>query len=131
MLSTVQYPYSSAIHTKLATGFEHMEFYGSRHDGQAGGDVLTGGDGADSFIFRSIAGQGHDVITDFNASDGDHIVLHLDLNSTIDSYEDFMQAATQTENGVLIDLDGQGSASSSILIAGAVLEDLTPEKVFA
>lgn len=99
--------------------------------GQAGDDVLTGGEGADSFIFRSIAGQGHDVVTDFNTSEGDHIVLHRDLNSTIHSYEDFMQAATQTENGVLIDLDGQGSASSSILIAGAVLEDLTPENVFA
>ena len=99
--------------------------------GQAGDDILNGGEGADYFIFRSIAGLGHDIITDFNAAEGDAIILHRDLFSTIQSYDDFMKNATQTEDGVLVDLDGQGSASSSVLIADAGLEDLTRENVFA
>jgi hypothetical protein len=37
----------------------------------------------------------------------------------------------QTENGVLIDLDGHGSSSSSILIADTVLEDFSRENVYA
>ncbi|MEM9567992.1 MAG: LamG-like jellyroll fold domain-containing protein, partial [Cyanobacteria bacterium P01_E01_bin.34] len=42
--------------------------------GQAGNDTLTGGDGADRFVFESLT-DGIDVITDFNAVDGDRIVL--------------------------------------------------------
>lgn len=46
----------------------------------AGADTLTGGAGADLFVFRSTTdtgvGASGDVITDFRASDGDHIDLH-------------------------------------------------------
>lgn len=43
--------------------------------GGMGGDSLTGGLGADSFLFASIAAANGDVITDFNAGQGDLIDL--------------------------------------------------------
>jgi len=42
-------------------------------DGGAGNDALTGGIGADVFVFRGIFG--HDLVTDFNAAQGD--MLHI------------------------------------------------------
>ena len=42
-------------------------------EGGTGSDELTGGRGADTFVLA--AGSGHDVITDFNESDGDQIVI--------------------------------------------------------
>ena len=42
-------------------------------EGGAGNDVLTGGGGGDTFVFR--ANGGHDVVTDFNASQGDRVML--------------------------------------------------------
>jgi Ca2+-binding RTX toxin-like protein len=42
--------------------------------GGAGNDTLTGGTGADTFIFNG--GGGVDLITDFNAAEGDKINLH-------------------------------------------------------
>ena len=43
--------------------------------GGAGTDYLTGGRGADTFVVR--AHSGYDVITDFNAAEGDHVLLDL------------------------------------------------------
>ena len=43
--------------------------------GGAGADTLTGGNGADQFVFNSASG-GIDLITDFNAQEGD--VLRFD-----------------------------------------------------
>ncbi|ONG48217.1 hypothetical protein BKE38_22260 [Pseudoroseomonas deserti] len=45
----------------------------NRIDGAAGNDVLTGGDGADTFVFS--AGSGADRITDFDAGEGDRLLL--------------------------------------------------------
>ncbi|SFJ33683.1 type I secretion C-terminal target domain (VC_A0849 subclass) [Phyllobacterium sp. CL33Tsu] len=126
----------------LRAGFSNDTLHGGNGDdmlygedgndeltGGTGDDVLSGGAGGDYFIFNSIGGQGHDVITDFNGAEGDIIIVQRDLISTLHSFEDFMHAATQTENGVLVDLDGDGASTSSILIANASLEDLTPDNV--
>jgi Ca2+-binding RTX toxin-like protein len=51
--------------------------------GGTGDDVLTGGAGADTVVFHSIAGQGYDTITDFNVGEGDVLWLQRDLFSTI------------------------------------------------
>ncbi|WJN59215.1 M10 family metallopeptidase [Pseudomonas sp. SO81] len=56
--------------------------------GNLGADVLTGGEGADIFLFRALSelgmGAQRDVITDFNASQGDQINLSaLDANSLL------------------------------------------------
>lgn len=44
-------------------------------DGGLGEDTLTGGEGADRFVFSSAAQSGADTVTDFNASEGDRLVL--------------------------------------------------------
>lgn len=42
-------------------------------EGGAGNDYMTGGGGGDTFVFRS--NGGHDVVTDFNAAQGDRVLL--------------------------------------------------------
>ncbi|WP_304413758.1 calcium-binding protein [Sphingobium sp. EM0848] len=42
-------------------------------DAGAGNDTLTGGGGADTFVFH--IGSGHDVVTDFNQAQGDHLLF--------------------------------------------------------
>ena len=42
-------------------------------EGGSGNDVLTGGGGGDTFVFRS--NGGNDVVTDFNAAQGDRVLL--------------------------------------------------------
>ena len=44
-------------------------------DGREGDDTLTGGPGRDAFVYYASAGNGADVITDFDASE-DTIALH-------------------------------------------------------
>ena len=46
--------------------------------GGAGADVLTGGSGADTYVFTAQDWAQGDVITDFNASEGDKIQFDLD-----------------------------------------------------
>ena len=41
--------------------------------GDRGSDTLTGGTGADTF--HSFSGAGTDIVTDFNAADGDRVQL--------------------------------------------------------
>jgi len=62
--------------------------------GDLGNDTLTGGAGADTF--RAFAGGGHDVITDFNAAEGDRIALDPGTGYT----------ATQVGADVVLDLGG-------------------------
>lgn len=50
-------------------------------DGGAGNDTLTGGAGADTFVLRS--GGGHDVVTDFDPSAGDRVMLDFGSYSDV------------------------------------------------
>ena len=52
-----------------------------RLDGGSGNDALTGGEGADTFVLRS--GGGDDVITDFNAAEGDRVMFDYGTYSDI------------------------------------------------
>jgi Ca2+-binding RTX toxin-like protein len=49
--------------------------------GDLGSDTLTGGAGADRFLFRP--GSSHDVISDFNAAEGDRIALPAGVGFTV------------------------------------------------
>jgi|GEM_PF-3866432 len=84
--------------------------------GGAGDDVLSGGFHADKFVFAS--GSGQDTITDFEAHKDS-----LDLSETTTDFTDLASvqvAATDTADGVLIDLGG----GDSVLIAGMTVSDL-------
>jgi serralysin len=78
--------------------------------GDLGDDTLSGGAGADSF--RAFAGGGRDVITDFNAAEGDRI--QLDPGTTY--------AATQSGADVVLDLGG----GAQTILRNVQLATLTP-----
>jgi len=73
-------------------------------DGGAGSDQLTGGGGADRFVFAG--GFGHDVVTDFNRSQGDKIAF---APSTFGNYAAVTNATTQVGADVLITASGADS----------------------
>lgn len=91
--------------------------------GGAGDDVMTGGAGADRFIFRDHGGDqgdfGHDTITDFEAGAGAGDVIRLELTG-LTNFADLLSKATDTENGVLIQIDD----GNSILLEGLTIADL-------
>lgn len=85
--------------------------------GNAGDDTLTGGARSDTFVFGE--GSGDDVITDYDRD-------WLDLSSTatdFTSLEDVLAAATETTDGLLIDL----GAGDSVLLQGVEAQDLSSE----
>ena len=53
-------------------------------DGGAGTDYLTGGRGADTFVFTG--NSQYDIITDFNAAEGDTIVFGTDASARQSQY---------------------------------------------
>ncbi|MCM8557844.1 M10 family metallopeptidase C-terminal domain-containing protein [Sphingomicrobium sediminis] len=93
-------------------------------NGGSGADVLTGGEGADTFDFDHI--EIGDIITDFDASEGDMIDLSgigeaagVDLTFVGDA--DFTGTAGEVnyQNGVLsADVDGDGVADFQVTLEG-------------
>ena len=83
--------------------------------GGEGSDVLNGGEGADVFIFEE--NSGYDIIEDFEAGVGrtDRVWLH---DQEFDDFEDIQDAMTQTDDGVILELD-----SGSILFQDLALAD--------
>ena len=88
------------------------------HDGASGDDTLTGGAGADTFVFDP--NHGNDVVTDF--TDGED-VIDLSEFSTISGFSDL--TVTSDENGVTIDLTAHGGGT--ILLQGFDIDDLDAE----
>lgn len=88
--------------------------------GGAGDDTMRGSAGSDTFVFA--AGSDDDEIVDFRSND------LLDLTATVtdfDTLDDVLAAATETTDGLLIDL-GDGD---SVLLAGASLSSLTEDNL--
>ncbi|WP_051294698.1 calcium-binding protein [Gemmobacter nectariphilus] len=90
--------------------------------GGAGRDRLTGGGGADSFVFDA-ASDGGDKITDFNAAEGDRLVIH---RAGFNDVSGVLSGATlntahaglffETSTGLLTyDPDGAGAAARVVV----------------
>ena len=98
--------------------------------GNAGSDTLTGGLGSDTFDYNS-NNDGHDIITDFNLSEGDK----LDISDLIDyqvnnNLADFVSVENIGNDSIVhIDSDGTGIGESyvSITLSNTTLsfEDLS------
>lgn len=87
-------------------------------DGGEGDDILSGGSQADVFRFRGAFG--HDRITDF-AVRGDDVIDLSGWDGPMRFRQVARQNATQTNEGVLIELSGKGS----ILVEGIALAELS------
>lgn len=84
--------------------------------GDEGNDRLAGGAGADTFVFE--AGDGNDRISDFRAGEvGTDII---DFGGLFATFDDVLEAATQTKAGVRIEYDG-----GSVLLMGVKEAALT------
>ena len=85
--------------------------------GNQGDDALSGGLGSDTFDYNS-NNDGHDIITDFNLSEGDK----LDISDLIDyqsgdNLADFVGIENIGNDSIVhIDLDGAGSGQSYVSI---------------
>ena len=94
--------------------------------GGPGADSLVGGDGPDRFVYRQIADRG-DRIADFDAAEGDRLVVTNILGTFGDSYAELAAGGymrlTQGPAGVRVwvDLDGGGDS----WVALALLENTT------
>lgn len=85
--------------------------------GGTGNDTLSGGSENDTFVFQT--GHGDDIITDFNLSNDS-----LDLTETAAGFtnaEEVLAAATDTEEGLLIDLSG----GDSLLLSDISADDIS------
>ncbi len=77
--------------------------------GGAGNDTLTGGAGADKFVFH---GGGHDIATDFDASEYDKLMFDDDLwGGGPKSTTDILEYATVVGNSVVFDFGGGNTAT--------------------
>ncbi|WP_434051247.1 MAG: BspA family leucine-rich repeat surface protein [Roseibium sp.] len=103
--------------TILGTAFDDLIVGGE------GDDIMTGGFGADTFVFRDYGGEqgdfGHDTIKDFEAGAGTGDVIRLELTG-LTNFADLLTKATDTENGVLIQIDDD----NSIFLEGLTINDL-------
>ncbi|MDY0874347.1 calcium-binding protein [Dongia rigui] len=81
--------------------------------GDLGHDDLTGGGGDDRFYFS----QGHDYITDFNAAEGDLLIIPTDMQDEAhDSFAELMASAEETAAGLRL----YSSDTGSTLLLGGI-----------
>ena len=100
-------------------------------EGGAGNDVLTGNGGSDTFVFR--ANGGNDVVTDFNSSQGDRIILDSQtgvydgqlggrLGSLFDGMQVYNSQGTLVATIHSVDQNGDGVADTQFdMASGATL----------
>ena len=77
--------------------------------GDLGNDIMYGGPGADKFMFAK--GGGQDWVGDFNAAEGDHVVLPTGTSYTVSSFQG--QVLITLSSGDTIGLAGVAFSSFS------------------
>ncbi len=102
-----------------------------RLEGGWGNDFLVGGKGSDTFVYDDL-NSSRDRIIDFQAGDGgDKLELSLlrqDV-SHIHSFDDLLAHATDTAQGVYIDLAGDLHWPIGIILQGVHVADLTADNL--
>ncbi|MBC6438307.1 MAG: hypothetical protein GDA52_09285 [Rhodobacteraceae bacterium] len=88
-------------------------------DGGAGNDTLTGSAGADHFRFLE-SGSGADTITDFDASQGDKIILDEGAFANFAA----VQAAASGDTDAVINLGSESSITITGIAASALTADM-------
>lgn len=77
-------------------------------NGGEGIDILTGGDGEDQFIF-DLGDRGVDTVTDFDATEGDVLVIRNTDGSTFEAAFLAERSEIDDYGRLLLDLDGDGA----------------------
>jgi Ca2+-binding RTX toxin-like protein len=97
-------------------------------EGGAGNDFLRGGAGADSFAF-DVEASSRDRIVDFDGGEGDRLFFTPELQaySGITDFDSFLQRASDTEDGLLIHLEGNHPWPLGVLMTGIDLAGMTPD----
>ena len=91
-------------------------------NGGVGTDYLTGGRGADTFIFGERSQ--YDIITDFNAAEGDRIVLDMGGSADVAVYSGDLYdgLAFETAGGTCyvssVDINGDGVMDTQLSLNG-------------
>nr|WP_263991690.1 hypothetical protein [Rhodopseudomonas palustris] len=88
--------------------------------GGAGNDILTGGSGADVFVFA--AGFGKDIVTDFATKGSSADVLQFS-SSMFANFTDVMSHTTQVGNDVVVTLDADNSLTLANTQIGSLAAD--------
>jgi len=104
-------------------------------EGGSGTDYLTGGRGADTFVFRERSQ--YDVITDFNAAEGDRIVFGTDASASQSLYSGQLydglsfQAGSGTCYVSCVDINADGVMDTQLSVNGDNLFVLgcTPDQI--
>ena len=93
--------------------------------GGIGNDKLTGGPGADTFVFRETGSANIDHIVDYKALEGDKIDLQALLDTNFDSgsnINDFVKL-TQDGNNITVAVDTDGTAGGANFSDVGILEN--------
>lgn len=95
--------------------------------GGKGDDILTGGSGSDTFTWLK-GDDGHDVIKDFNAEEGDRIDLSDLLGGITESLENYLQVIDDGKGNAVIEISTSGQimngANVSITVEGSSVADI-------
>ena len=114
--------------TLLGAGGDDYIFGGTGADtidGGSGADTLSGGAGADWFVGSGLGGGSTDVVTDFEATDGDII----DLSSFFATLDDVVAATTELVDGSILISLPIAFGGGAVQVYGTTIADLSATNV--
>src|ERR1019366_9028274 len=90
----------------------------------SGNDLMTGGKGADTFTF--LASFANDIITDFNATGGNHDTINFNANPVLNSFANVLSHAFQVGTSVVISQDSSDTLTlNNVLKSNLTAHDFT------